>query len=348
MAAVPLPYSQAYQATTIEDLWDYVHLPPAQRISLHRKRVCERPECKEKLPPSRGTFIEKKDRPKNKARKICTNCRDIIYCSDKCYRHDKDRHKIECAHNPSNLLKCVILEDAAGVVALLLKYPKQACKDFGGHFILEWARKVGYEPTISAINNTLNVALKHAIQAKESDTIRLIVAAGATVNDTRKGEADEAMLSVLNDALQKRAEAEQKQTEFKSMYVAKAERDAAKPPEPKGPQTLQEIAQEQVNSAELEDKEAPPAPTTAGPALPPDWAEQAAKRMQKAKDEEDILRQHKLGEKRKEVEKKRGEREAQIERLQADRKRKNAELVAQAQATDQVAEELNKVVIADT
>lgn len=151
-----MQYSQGYRVTTVADLWEYTSRPASERISLRRRTLCGRLECENKLDPPREVGAP----VKRTGRVVCRKCRDILYCSQACARSDSKRHAIECAANAPDILKCTINEDTAGVVVLLRRDPTLASKTFGGHAILEWAQRVGHEPTVRAIEAVLEETKK--------------------------------------------------------------------------------------------------------------------------------------------------------------------------------------------
>lgn len=244
-----LPYSQAYHATTLSDLWEYTLLPADQRISLRRKTECGRPACENKLRPAHEVSDKREG-----GRIVCPSCRDQLWCSQACAKRDKRRHALECAHNKTDILKCTILEDTAGVVSFLLKDPKLSTKQFGGHFILEWARRVGYEPTVLAINGVVAEALENALKSNCSKELVLhLIDAGVTITDAHLEIAGD-----HKDLLVVARDTKKPQLEEKSKYTERA------PPPPEEPKpTLQEEFEQRVKEekeAEVPTKRRPPMP----------------------------------------------------------------------------------------
>lgn len=182
MSSVPVPFSQAYQATTLVDLWAYLLLPPDKRMSLRRKTACGRPDCDAKLRPAVEIGAPKPTEGGNRI--ICPACRQQLYCSQKCAKRDKHRHGIECAYNKPDILSCLVMEDTAGVIQFLLGDPRLSTKVFGGHYILEWARRSGFQPIIDALHTTASSAMCKCIEAGATDyLLQHFVDAGVIVTD---------------------------------------------------------------------------------------------------------------------------------------------------------------------
>lgn len=232
-----VPHSQAYQATTLADLWEYALLPADQRISLRRSTQCGRPECNNPLRAPREISMDGKIPPKPESKNgpsriICPLCRDKLWCSQKCARADKERHKLECSYNTSDILKCTILEDVAGVMLWLQKNPALAIKPFADHFILEWARRLRFDPIVFIINGALSEALIKAIEADDAKSAAMYIRADVTVEERHlklaqsKGNAE--VIQTIQDAIRAAEDkAKQNKPEEKSIYL-----DRVPPPLP--------------------------------------------------------------------------------------------------------------------
>ena len=259
-----LPYSQAYHGTTPPDLWEYVQLPSEERISLRRKTLCGRPKCELKLrpcsdiradpaveaklagtaapdpapiaeEPKRASVKAKRKLPTGVQRLICKDCRQILYCSMACHKRDKDRHVAECQFNKPNMLTMVILEDAAGVMLALAADATRCFKQYGGRYIIEYARKVGYKPTIDVLDMILTKGLVKAIETNDRTLALDCVEAGATVTPEHIALAHAELATALRDKAQAMAEAEK--AEVKSKYV-EARGAAAAAPESKTKESI--------------------------------------------------------------------------------------------------------------
>lgn len=249
--ATLLPYSQAYQITTLVDLWDYLLLPPEKRISLRRKNKCGRASCNTQLRPF-GT----EDHKSEAKRIVCHKCRDILYCSQKCARRDKYRHAVECAYVKSDILKCVINEDTVGVTQFLMADPKLSTKSFGGHYILHWARRAGYQPIIDAIHGIAYEALKKALETGASNhLIQHFLDAGVTITEELLliAQQKEQTRQLLEKAREEaKALAEAPKVEETSVYLERAKKPL--PSEEKLP-SFQEMMEEQFKNLTIEPRQ---------------------------------------------------------------------------------------------
>lgn len=215
-------FSQAYHYTHVDGLWEYANLPEDQRISLHKRVACGRPDCKNllKAPLTDAELSEialggdgkvaaaeprehddvtwvsvdrhfmgadgeiksvvkqmrvtkKVMRPPN--RLVCPRCRDILYCSNLCAKHDKKRHTVECDRNRPDILKCVINQDYAGVKLILAADEKQALRFFGTegkeHSIWEFAVAIGHTWVTGAIGKVLEAFFVQIMASRDMHSL---------------------------------------------------------------------------------------------------------------------------------------------------------------------------------
>lgn len=97
---------------------------------------------------------------RKRQRLLCTDCRQVLYCSKNCQKIDYKYHRRKCVHSqPNDILQCVVLEDVAGVEQILEQDPTQAIRQYGHHSILEYAKHIGEPSIIELIQDYIDTAL---------------------------------------------------------------------------------------------------------------------------------------------------------------------------------------------